>query len=304
MSTSTLTITEPCFVYDMPASVYHADPCETPSLSSSVARTILGKSLAHAYAEHPKLGGRRKESTASMDRGSLVHALLAGTASAEVEVGDFTTFRSKAAQEWEQSVRERGKIAALERDWDEAHTIAAAVRAKASRGLTLDPFATPTAHAEVSAFWQRNNTTNNSGCWMRARFDRLVNPGDEPCTAWDWKVTSDISPAAVKRAIRRFGYHHQAAHYLAGLDALVPQFRGRHSFVFVFVEDAAPYSVRRYCLRPDTLQCAAIDIGRAHDAWEQALRTDEWPDGTSERTTFIDVPSFDDADDEIHTAAA
>lgn len=291
----TATITTPGFYPNMPASVYRDDPCITPSLSSGIARTIIGRSLAHAHAQHPRLGGaEQKEASAAMNRGSLVHAFLAGTAEDEIEIGDFATFRGKPAQEWAEKVRALGKIAALKNDVEEALAIAMAVREKSARGTTLDPF--DVGGAEVSAFWRRGDA------WFRARYDRLVSPENEPSTAWDWKVTSDVGPAAVKRAFRRFGYHHQAAHYLAGLDVLRPQFARRHSFVFVFVEDAPPYSVRRYCLTPDMLAVATCDISGAHDAWERAMKTNVWPDASSAKTAFIEIPTFDEEEpDEIST---
>jgi hypothetical protein len=283
------------FNYGMPARVYHADPAPEPSLSSGVARTILAKSLAHAHLEHPRLGAHeKKETTAAMSRGSIVHALLSGTASDEIAVGDFATFRSKAAQEWAEEVEAAGKLAALECDMDDARFIADAVRAKAGIGLTSDPF--DSGFPEASAFWQRGDA------WYRARYDRLIQPGNEPATAWDWKTIEDVSPQSVKRAMRRYRYDLQAAHYLAGLDALIPAFRGLHSFVFCFVETSAPYSVRRYVLTTDTLACAAIDINRAHDLWAKALKTNEWPDASIGMTTRIDLPTYDDdSDGEIAT---
>lgn len=273
----------------MPARVYHADPCGEPSLSSTIARTILSKSLAHAHAEHPRLGGTaKKDPTAAMDRGSCVHSILAGTSGEDVELGDFPTFLSKASREWADSVRMKGKIPALCCDMEDAVLIARNVQTKIARGLTDDNNPFNAGRPEVTAIWSLNDV------WFRARYDRLVKRDGEPCTAWDYKVTSDVSPAAVKRSFRRFGYHLQAAHYLAGLDALCPQFAGRHSFIFAFVEDAPPYSVRRYCLKTDTLGVAKIDIARAHSLWERAIKTNEWPDATTDQTTFIEIPTYDD----------
>lgn len=285
--------------YDIPAAAYHADPCATPSLSSGVARTILAKSLAHAHAEHPRLGGTaKKEETAAMNTGTLVHALVAGTTDNEIALGNFDTFRSKAAREWAEKMRALGAIPALECDMDAAKPIAAAIRAKAAAGITDNPF-TAGRH-EVTAVWEKH------GAMFRARYDALVAPDGAPWTIWDWKVTSDISISEVKRKFRRFAYHLQAAHYLAGADALCPKFAGRHSFVFVFVEDAPPYSVRRYCLKSDTLIIAAMDISRAHSAWANALATDQWPDASRTETTHIDIPTFADEDesDTINTEVA
>ena len=277
--------------FNIPAPAYHADPAPQPSLSSSVARTILAKSLAHAHAEHPRLGGTAdKDTTDHMDTGSLVHALLADTVKNEIEVRDFPNFRSKAAQEWAASVRAAGKTPALEGDLDAARKIAESVKAKAAVGITEDPFTL--GQPEATAIWQKD------GIYFRARFDRLIVPTDAPCTIWDWKVTGDVSVAEVKRKFRRFGYHLQAAHYLAALDALFPAFRGRHSFVFVFVEDAPPYSVRRYCLKSDTLTVARIDMDEAHRLWIGAMKSGIWPDASRPETTHIDIPNFADDDEE------
>lgn len=276
------------------AADYHADPAPRPSLSSGVARTILSHSLAHAYAEHPRLGGSAaKVTTPEMDTGLLVHSMLASTAG-EIETEDFATFRSKAAQEWAAGVRAAGRIPALRHDYEAARVIADAVRAKATLGTTDDPFGD--GYAEVTAIWSKGEP--GAETYFRARYDRLVMPENEPWTAWDWKVTSDVSTCEVKRKIRRFGYHLQAAHYLAGMDALCPAFAGRHSMIFVFVESAPPYSVRRYCLKADTAGVAAIDMGRAHDLWAGAMKTNRWPDASSEKTLHIDVPSFAEDDEE------
>jgi len=279
----------------IPSHDYHADPCARPSLSSGIARTILAKSLAHAYAEHPRLGNvGGKETSPAMERGQLVHALMAGELANNVEIGRFSTFRSKAAQEWADSVRAAGKLPALADDYAEALEIAAALEARAFRGITCDT--TAERGFEVTAVWE------NNGALYRARYDLLERPQSGPWTIWDWKVTSDVSVAAVKRQMRRFRYDQQAAHYLAGADALCPQFAGLHSFVFVFVEDAPPYSVRRYCLKPDSLATARLDITHAHELWWYAMTTGEWPDASLNMTTHIDVPVFnDEEDDEIAT---
>ena len=35
--------------YNVPEAAYHADPCEAPSLSSGIARTLLTRSTLHAW---------------------------------------------------------------------------------------------------------------------------------------------------------------------------------------------------------------------------------------------------------------
>ena len=46
-------------IHDIPPREYHADPCPAPSLSRSIAKLLVERSPAHAYAAHPRLGGPR-----------------------------------------------------------------------------------------------------------------------------------------------------------------------------------------------------------------------------------------------------
>ena len=69
---------DPGVYYDLPEHEYHSDPCDSPSLSASIAQTIVLESPAHAWLQHPRFGGKQIEPTKEMDRGTLVHALLLG----------------------------------------------------------------------------------------------------------------------------------------------------------------------------------------------------------------------------------
>ena len=79
---------------DVPAAVYHADPCEELSLSSSLACTLHYHLPAHAWLQHPRLnpnhGGPRK--TPAMTQGTLVHALLSNDADSIV-IGPYDNIR-------------------------------------------------------------------------------------------------------------------------------------------------------------------------------------------------------------------
>ena len=63
-------------IYELSAEEYHADPCPTPSLSSSIARTLLASSPHHAWWEHPRFNpGRVREEDEKFDLGTAAHAL-------------------------------------------------------------------------------------------------------------------------------------------------------------------------------------------------------------------------------------
>ena len=62
----------------IPMADYLADPCVSPSLSSGACHTILSRSLQHAWASHPRLGGRAQDDSDASDMGTLMHDLLLG----------------------------------------------------------------------------------------------------------------------------------------------------------------------------------------------------------------------------------
>ena len=73
----TRTTLPPGIHYGVPAHVYHADPSATPSLSSSLARQLLRKSPAHAFASSPRLDpGFVPEFKDSFDVGTAAHTAV------------------------------------------------------------------------------------------------------------------------------------------------------------------------------------------------------------------------------------
>lgn len=274
--------------YGVPSAVYHQDPCLFPSLSSGVARTLLAKTPAHARLEHVRLGGTTRKLTPALSLGGYVHALIAGDVS-EYAVEDFPTFESKAAKEWVAHSQQCGKEPVLQRTADAAAPIADAVNANWRRGLS-EPKGT--THNEVTAVWKEGDA------WCRARFDRLCVDEGGYADVWDWKTTDDVSDHAITRTIAEYSYHVQAAFYLRGLNAVMPSHRGRTSFIFVFVEKQAPYSVRRVTLSPAALAKGARDVSRAIETWKQCTATGEWP-GYDVETVEMDLPSYLQDDDAI-----
>ena len=286
----------PGFHYGIPAARYHADQlCEQPSLSSGVLRTILEKSIEHGALEHSRIGSSKREPTPAMNLGSVTHALLAGENS-DLVLGNFDSYRSKAAQEWRDATESAGKIPVLERDIEDARPIVAAVREKAALGCTNDPFA-PHGRSEVTAIWKEGDA------FCRARYDRLVIDPNGYADIWDWKTANDISVRAIERSIVSMGYHIQAAFYLRGLTAILPEYRGRTSFMFVFVETSAPYQVRRVTLSPSFMAIGNRKVSEGLATWQRAIATNDFKAPAFE-TLEIEAPAYLDEDDQISISSA
>jgi hypothetical protein len=265
--------------FDVPAEIYHADPCAEPSLSSSLVREIDERSPLHARMLHPKLGGASSDSTRAMDLGSLIHALLAGEST--FEVGNFDDFKTKAAREWRDGVKAGGKLPILEHTLKSAEPVVASIKEKAGEGITNDPF--KFGVPEVTAIWQDDEA------WCRARFDRLVMlPDAAYADIWDWKTTTTVAPDKLLRKIVDDALHIRAAHYIRGLRRLAPQFAGRISFILGFVEVDPPYSFRRVVMSEGFRSIGEMICHRATEQWKTAMKTNVWPDGTGQ--TFVAEP--------------
>ncbi len=270
--------------YGVPAPVYHADPCESPSLSSGVARTILSRSLAHAAFEHPKLsknGGRKP--TKAMRFGSAVHAIQSGD-DEEIVIGEFENFKTKAAQEWRDKITAEGRTPMLRHEIEgEVSPMVSALVTKVAIGCD-SPFLDH-GKDEVTCIWKEGDV------FCRARFDRLVvDPMGFCADIWDWKTTTDVSSEALERKIIDEGYHIQAAFYSRGLRAVMPQ--ARVSFIFGFVESKAPHAVSRVCLSEGFLDLGERSVSRAIAAWQQASAAGQWPEASAGQTVKLMPPDW------------
>lgn len=245
-------------------SEYFADPCDAPSLSASIARTLLDRSPLHAYHEHPRLGGNRRAPTKEMDRGSLVHKLVLG-AGAELVIVDAKDWRTKLAQEERDAARDDGKIPVLIGAHDDAVAAAFEITKRlGDLGVEL------AGSSEVSLVWEDASATGK--VWARGRLDHL-----EGATISDLKTCRSAHPRACAKHVIDYGYDIQRAAYVRGLERVRPDLAGRVDFRFLFVEPEPPYAV--VVARLD-----GVLRERGERRWEQAiarwalcLRRGSWP---------------------------
>jgi len=223
-----MSILQPGLHHGIPAKVYHADPCERPSLSSTIARILLNDSPAHAFCAHSRLGGASKEQTEAMGLGSLVHSLMDDNAEKDFEIGDFDDYKTKDARIWRDATAASGRSPVLTRDLVDAQPIAEALRNKLPS----------TGHkSEVTAIWKEGDA------YCRARYDRLLIDGFTGRIT-DWKTCSDVTDRGIIKSIVKYGYHIQVAFYLRGLKKCADLVDTE--FTLVFVETKAPYAVRHH----------------------------------------------------------
>lgn len=258
-------------VYDMPERIYHADPCDMPSLSQSAAHALVCESPAKVFQEHPKFGNTRKEPTPDMEQGTAFHSLVLGKGS-DVVVIDADSFKGKHAQEMAELARSAGKVPLLVAKYEATKQAAEAARKKIeARGFNLD------GHSEVSVFWQER-ATDGTIVQCRARFDHLCANGT---TILDLKKCADANPVHLPKHMTDYGYDIQEVAYRRALRAACHDIAGREDFWFLFCEIPAPHLFAPQQCAGTMLAVGESKWQRAIDTWAECLRTGVWPDFAS-----------------------
>jgi hypothetical protein len=265
-------------VYDLPDHIYHADPVPGRSLSSTGARKLLPPNCPAKFAywrEHP-------EQKPEFDYGKAAHLYVLG-AGPPIDVVDAADWRTKAAREQMVASYAAGRVPLLTADHDRVVAMADAVRQHPIAGRMFNP---EHGQPEQSLFWVDRST----GVWCRARLDWLpaARTSGRLILA-DYKTCNRADLDSVQRAIATYGYHQQAAFYLAGARAL--GLAEDFAFVFVMQEKDPPYLVS--VVEPDA---AALRIGRllnrgALELYAECARTGRWP-GYSDEVVRLPLPPY------------
>lgn len=275
-------------ILDLSEKDYHSDKTGDgpPSLSSSIATQLLNRSPFHAWLHHPRLGNVKRESTDSMDNGTIIHALVLGQ-KPPVEILPFENFRKKEAQEKRDAAVESGKIPVLEREWGGLQTTGKAiVRELAERGIQL------TGKSEQVVVWEEETEHGPIRC--RGMMDHLWL---SQAAVFDLKNCRSAHPKAVRSHVMEYGYPVQASAYRSALRKLNPEMAGRESFTWGFVEQMPLGSPKRVLItvaQPSGLMREYGDAqwAKACNLWAWCLKNDRWPDYTGDEVLSLDPPGW------------
>ncbi len=263
-------------VYSMPADVYHADPCPTPSLSSSGAKRLLSECPAKFKWDRDNPD---QSDTPAKVFGRCFHELLLEKQmkSFVVEPDDQNN-RTKIGKTWRAEQEEAGLTIVKKVDYEIALAMLQAINAHPfARAAFMN--GTP----EQSLFWQ----DEEFDIWRRCRLDWLPAAGGVIFT--DYKSALSAHPDAVSKTMTNYGYAQQAAWYIDGVKAL--GLAENPAFVFVFQEKTPPYLVT--VAQPSD---AAVGWGRilnrkAMAIFAECLVKDEWP-GYAQDIITVDLPGW------------
>ena len=249
--------TPPLIDWMMPADEYHA----LAALGSSDVKAIL-RSPAHFKARAED----EDEPTEAKLIGTALHMAVFEPARFADEVVASPKFdrrtKSGKALADEFDAAHAGRLVLSREDFDTVVCCGDAVRAHRGASTLL-----AAGQPEVTFQW----TDAESGAPCKARVDWLRPDG----VLVDLKSTRDASPAGFVREIVRFGYHLQAAHYMAGARVVLQE--PPQAFVMIAVEKEPPFACGVYVLDDDARVRAADRVAAALMRWAECNAAGSWP---------------------------
>jgi len=272
-----IAITEPGVYENLDETVYHADPVPDGSLSSTGARALLPPGTPAKFRHDRGKSIHKKE----FDYGSAAHKLVLGTGP-EIAVIDADDWRGKQAKDERSAAYADGAIPMLVDEYENVLAMATMIRRHPIAGPLFDR----TGKGELSLFW----TDADTGVWCRGRLDWLPDrTSGQRLIAVEYKTCRSAAPDAISRAIADFGYHQQAAHYLAGIRAL--GLDETPAFVHVFQEKTPPFLVHVVEIDAYALSIGAAKNRRALQIYRECTDTGQWP-GYGDLVTSISMPAW------------
>lgn len=279
-------ITEPGCYAGLPISIYHGQPTDGPSVSSSGLRTIWSESPAHFFARSSLNPNRKAQpDSGAFAVGRLAHKLLLeGRAGLEDEFAIrpecWDSWRTKEAKVWRDAQVLEGKTVITE---DDLETVTGMAESLARHPLVkagiLD------GRVERSLIWKDEET----GIWVKSRPD--VIPNGSGLVA-DLKSTVSVTDDALSKSIASYGYNCQAAVVAMGLKAVLGM--TMEEFALVWVEKADPFCVRVTTLTAEDLDRGHRQVRAALRTMARCLETGHWPGpgGDRQDAVYLPIPAY------------
>jgi len=268
----------PCFTGES-AAEYHRR--ERGVASAGLLKILIDRTPAHADAWYD---GADDGDSPALAFGRALHSavltpdLYAREYAVEPDFGDCRRAANKAARdEWRAANAGRESVSA-----DAAATIRAMEASLLAHPLGRRLLQLP-GECEATRRWVDPNT----GVRCKARIDKWIEAHGG--VVLDLKSTQSASPEAFGKSAATYGYHVQAAHYLAATEGR-PEGPAR-AFVLLCVEKTPPYAVAVYQLDADALTLGAELRAEALDVLAQCVESGRWP-GFEPKITTLALPGW------------
>lgn len=268
--------------YNLPDSVYHADPVVEPSLNASIAVTLEARTPRHAWAAHPRLNPAfARETATQFDIGTAAHALVLHDVDG-VEVIDVDAYRTKEAKAARQAAYDAGKVPLKTTEYAQVQAMADAARLQMDEHREGRDFFRP-GHGlpEQTLIW------NEGDVWCRLKLDWQDNNG---LFFPDYKTTSgSASPLFWERNLWALAYDFRLAFYRRGIRKVIgtaePEMR------LVVQETRPPYCLCILAVPQAILDEAETRVLRSIKKWAWCLKHDAWP-GYPVETCYVQPPPY------------
>jgi hypothetical protein len=273
-------ITEPGIYRGISEADYRADPCPIPSLTQSLCKIALERSMRSVRTASPSLNPNfEPDDDTKFDLGNTAHTMILGRGK-EFEVVDFDYWSPKAKLAREEAAAQ-GRIAVLRDQHTRAAAMAAEARAQLDRHEDRDAFTG--GDAEVMIAWQED------GIWCRALVDWLHT---DLRTVDDYKSTAmSVAPHLIGFRALNGGWDLQAAFIARGLDVLDPAGAGRRRFRFVAQETDPPHDLAVMHMTKPWMTMGDKKVRAAMALWRAAAKSSRWP-GYGTRPMTPEYPAY------------
>ncbi len=274
----------PGVYFDLSENVYHSDPFEHISLSSSVGKTLLAQSPLHAWTGHPRLNPAWEPSDPrKFDLAKAAHALMLNDRPERIAVIDFDDYRKNAAQAARDEAIANGQLPMLLEQYERVMAMVQAGREQLVQSADGRAFLDSAALSEVTLGWL------DRGAMCRARIDRLA---ADHSIIFDYKTTkASAHPDGFGRVATSMQYRFQMQFYRRGYAACFPD-RPTPQWRWIVQEDYPPYGLS--IIAPDEAgeMIADQDVELALAIWRECMQSGQWP-GYPPVTAVLETPVWE-----------
>lgn len=278
-------------LYVMSEAWYHADPCEVPSLSCSLAKKALpmgsGTGTArHLFHNHPRLNPailEDEDDSHRFDLGSVFHTLILGKGET-IAVIDAKDWRTNVAKIDRERALEAGRQPVLIEQMQRAEAM---VRAALPQIAMREDLARAMASGmpEVVLVWIED-IKDIGRVWCRCKLDWLPAEGR---IFPDWKSTGvSAGPDSYGRTYFDIGAHLQDAFYRRGIRAVLDR---SAELVFPVIETSEPHLLMMHSTAPASLGLAERQIAYVLRLYALCMSEGIWP-GYPIEVAYQDAPSW------------
>ncbi len=275
-------------IYEMPADDYHADPCKVPSLSASIANTLLHRSPLHAWTKHPRLNPEFEPvEKAIFDLGRAAHNMVLRQDfwREEIAIIDAADWKTKAAREERDAARYVGLYPLLDAQYQRIERMVSVLEAHPQASKAFQ-----NGKPEQTLIWQDEET----GVWCRCRPDWTPDQDfsevESSLPYPDYKTTADARPGDWdRRYLLDHGGLLRAGWYRAGIRAVCEV--ADPTLYCVVQEVDPPHSVAVRVFDQEHLgPLADAMVAKALATWAVCLEKGEWP--SYELTGTLALPKW------------